>query len=273
MVYSDHPDYSTKIPPSLDLREKCAIVTGGTRGIGRQIALTLASRGVNVAITYTSASSKPAAEEVVQKIENLGRRSCAIQYDLSNPDCGIKIVNSALKELQTNHLDILVNNAAIANPGGPRPSTESYTAEEFDSLFHVNVRAPILLMQAVVPHFNPAGSNRIINLSSIQSRLCPPNFMLYAATKAALDSLTRIWAKELATPYKCTVNGVLVGATDTPDAPASEARVRVVASMTTAEPRLGTMDDIADVVTFIASDASRWINGDTISCNGGIIIE
>lgn len=99
-----------------------------------------------------------------------------------------------------------------------------------------------------------------------------PKYSLYSATKAATDSLTRTWAKELAAKYRCTVNGILVGPTATPDAPDSVTRNGAKA-MTTAEKRLGTMDDIAEIVAFVASEGSRWVNGDLISANGGIFIQ
>ena len=124
------------------------------------------------------------------------------------------------------------------------------------SLFRVNVRAPALIVQASLPHFSPSG-NRIINISSIASRVNFPTYQLYSASKAALDSLTRTWAKELAIKYKTTVNGVLVGPTVTPSAPESAAR-ETAKAMATAESRLGTMDDVAEIVAWLASDSSRW---------------
>jgi 3-oxoacyl-[acyl-carrier protein] reductase len=104
--------------------------------------------------------------------------------------------------------------------------------------------------------------------SSVGSRLNPPGFALYSASKAALESLTRTWAKELAAKYRLTCNSVMVGPTATPDAPASEAR-NEAKKLATAEHRLGVVDDISEIVAFLAGEGSRWVNGDLVGGNGG----
>lgn len=156
-------DLSAGLPPSLTLIGKAVIVTGSSRGIGHAIAETLAQRGANIAITYTSSKSTPKAEELAARIKALGRKVCIIQHDLALPDCGEVIVKKALEGLETTKIDILVNNAAIENPGGPKSVEDSFTPEAFDHVFRVNTRAPALLVKAVLPHLVENGG-RIINM-------------------------------------------------------------------------------------------------------------
>lgn len=153
------------------------------------------------------------------------------------------------------------------------------------SILDVNIRAPILLVSAILPYLG-SKANRIINMlvtplfmegdpvaettdsSSVNSRINSPGLALYSASKAALESLTRTWARELAADYHLTSNAVLVGTTDTPDAPVSESR-SATAKLATAEHRLGTTNDVAEVVAWLAGEGSRWVNGDLIGANGG----
>lgn len=268
----DYKDISTGLPPSLSLVGKTAIVTGSARGIGSAIALSLASRGANIAITYTSDSSTVKAQEIADKAVALGRKATLIKCDLAREDCGTVVVNEALKGLGVQKIDILINNAALPNPGGPHSVEDGFSPADFDTLFHVNVRAPALLLQALLPHLVEKGG-RIINITSLAARANYPNYQLYAASKGALDSLTRSWAKEIPLKYGgCTVNSVIVGPTATADAPDSPARQGAKALMTV-EKRLGRMDDVAEVVGFLASEGSRWVNGDHIGANGGIYVQ
>lgn len=246
-------DIPKGLPASLSLVGKNALVTGSSRGIGAQTAIALAERGANVAVHYTSESSASKASKVASQIQSLGRKTCVIRCDLEDPDCGQKIILEALQGLETTQLDILVNNAAIPCPHGAENPLDP---AQFDHIMRINVRAPMLLLTAAIPHLSPT-SNRIINISSIQSRINIPGFSLYSASKSALDSLTRTWAKEIALKHHCTVNGVLVGPTDAPDAPQSAARNRA-REMPTAEKRLGTMEDVCEVVCWLASESSRW---------------
>ncbi|KAF2093806.1 NAD(P)-binding protein [Rhizodiscina lignyota] len=263
-------DLSSSLPPTLTLANRNAIVTGASRGIGTRIATFLASRGANVAMTYTNPTSTPAVEELANQIRALGREACIIRYDLELPDCGDVIVKEALSGLGVEKIHILVNNAAL--PAMAWADGDGWDPEYFDRVMRVNVRAPAMLVKAIVPHFDLSGVNRIVNICSINSRANFPGYSLYSASKAGVDSLTRTWAKELAIKYHCTVNSVLVGPTATPDAPVSESR-RGAMNMATAEKRLGNMEDVAEIVAWIASEGSRWVNGDTIGANGGIVIQ
>jgi 3-oxoacyl-[acyl-carrier protein] reductase len=261
MEYTDKDfkpeDISASLPASLSLVGKNAIVTGSSRGIGAQIAIALAERGANVALNYTSESSKAKAEDIASKIKLLGRKTCVIHCDLEDADCGKTIVSQALEGLETKTLHILVNNAALSGMG---KAEDGIDLAYFDRVMRVNTRAPAQMLAATLPHFDTtiAGNpNRVINISSIAGRICIPGAALYAASKAAMDALTRTWAKEIGRKYKCTVNGVLVGPTTTPDAPLSEAR-KAAMRLITAEERFGSMNDVSDVVCWLASDASRW---------------
>ncbi len=245
-------------------------MTGSSRGIGAHLAVALAERGANVAIAYTSSSSTEAAENVAKQIRALGRKSCVIQCDLDDADSGNRIVKAAREGLQVETIEILVNNAALPEPHGPT-RVEDFDPGSFDRIMHVNIRAPILLVKAILPYFGPA-ANRIINISSIGGHINSPNYQLYSCSKAGIDSLTRSWAKELAKKYHCTVNGVLVGPTVTDTAPDSEARA-AAKSATTAEHRLGTPDDVGEIVAWLVAEGSRWVNGDMIGANGGIVIQ
>ncbi|KAF4769783.1 hypothetical protein N7455_006506 [Penicillium solitum] len=255
----------TQSPSNLPLVAKSAIVTGATRGIGQEIARQLAILGANVALVYVSSNSRSTALEMVDEFTTQGRKCCAIQADLSSGTCGEAIVTQALQGLGVETIELLINNAAIAQT--PAIVEESLDQDEFEKIMHINVRAPILLVQALLPHLGSQG-NRIINISSIGSRLNFPGYGVYAASKAALESLTRTWARELGVKYHLTCNAVLVGPTATPDAPDSEAR-SAAKGLATAERRLGTPRDVADVVTWLSGEGSRWVNGDLIGSNGG----
>ena len=162
-MLEDYKDVSAGLPPSLSLVGKAAIVTGASRGIGSAIALVLASRGANIAITYTSDSSTAKAENIAAKIRALGRKVTIIKCDVAHEDCGQEIVKEALIGLGADKVDILINNAAVANPGGPKSVADGFTAKGFDNIFQVNVRAPALIVQALLPHL-PEKGGRIINM-------------------------------------------------------------------------------------------------------------
>lgn len=248
-------DLSGNLPSSLSLLGKHTIVTGSSRGIGAHTAIALAERGANVAIHYTSESSASKAEAIATKIRSLGRKTCIIHCDLEDPDCGHIIVSQALEGLETRTVDILVNNAAVP---GVHKADEQLDPDTFDRIMRVNVRGPMLLVAAILPYFAQRG-NRIINIGSIQSRMNLPGLGPYSMSKSALDSLTRTWARELGVKYRCTVNGVLVGPTETDAwAGASEERRKGAISLLTAEKRMGEVEDVSDVVCWLASEGGRW---------------
>ncbi|KAK8195518.1 uncharacterized protein BKA78DRAFT_310066 [Phyllosticta capitalensis] len=260
--------------PALPLQNKTAIVTGASRGIGSEIALSLARRGAHVALVHTSPSSRPLAEAVaaeVKKMDN-GARACIVQADMGARDAGEKTVDGALRGLGVETVDIVVLNAAVGEMGDLEGAEGAEkVAEMFDRIFHTNVLGPHLVVRAVLPHLNPHGSNRLISISSVNARIHAPRWAFYSASKNALESLTRNWAKELAAKYRLTANSVVVGPTETERAATDPRGRAVAASLATADKRIATKEDVADVVSWLAGEESRWVNGDAIGCHGGAV--
>lgn len=178
---------------NLSLAGKVALVTGSGRenGIGAGIAVALARNGAAVTINYVSEGSRARAAAVVGKINSAGGRAVAVQADISSPGEGERLVAETLKAFGTNYIDILVNNAGIGSPH----SSLTITKDQIESFFGVNVFGAIYLTQAVVPHMPPGG--RIINITSVASKMGLDVLPIYGASKAALDSLTYAWAKEV----------------------------------------------------------------------------
>jgi NAD(P)-dependent dehydrogenase (short-subunit alcohol dehydrogenase family) len=213
---------------------KTALVTGASRGIGAAIARRLEGDGVKV-----------------------------IRHDSSKADLStMEGVDKALEGIET--LDILVNNAA-APPAGP---IETDTPESFDHLMAVNVKAPYFLIQRAP--MNDGG--RIINISSVATRMANPAQTSFAMTKGALETMTRTLAQQLG-PRGITVNAVAPGATRTADNEAifTPELAAAIANLT-AQQRLGDQDDIADVVAFLASDDARWVTGQVLDASGGLFL-
>ncbi|KAH7394016.1 hypothetical protein DE146DRAFT_679299 [Phaeosphaeria sp. MPI-PUGE-AT-0046c] len=248
---------TTKIMASLEhdtlpLKDKIAVVTGASRGIGAGLALELARRGAKL------------AERVAAGIKALNNGSDAIivQADLSHVDAPEKIVSATVQAFGDS-IDILVNNAGVLNAN---PIAET-TAESYAAVFDVNVRAPLLMVKAVVPHLRTPG--RIINMSSVGSRFGPPQFSLYAASKSAIEGMTRSLARELG-GAGTTVNTVSPGPTESEMLDKVPKDIVETQLKTTAvQNRVGTVDDIARVVAWLASEDGRWITGQTISASGG----
>ncbi|WP_438344480.1 SDR family NAD(P)-dependent oxidoreductase [Methylorubrum populi] len=241
-----------------DLAGKRALVTGASRGIGAAIALALAERGADVAITYERSAER--AEEVVRAIESKGRRGFAIQADSADAAAVKRSVDAAAAEL--GGLDILVNNAGIAR-GGP---VAEITLADIDALLAVNVRSVVLASQAAIPHLGKGG--RIISIGSCLGERVPfPGVTVYSMTKSALLSFTRGLARELG-PQGITVNLVQPGSTDTDMNPSDGAQSDLQRSMT-ALGHYGKSEDIAAAVAFLASPAARQITGTTLTVDGG----
>lgn len=242
------------------LSGKIALVTGGSRGIGAAIALKLAGEGATVAFSYVS--NKDAAEKVAGQIRELGGTALAVKGNVASKEDSDALVAAVSK---LGKIDILVNNAAIFEGG----SIAEVGLDQYDKLFNVNVRGVVATTIAALPYLNDGG--RIINISSGAARNAMGGFSLYSATKAALESLTRVWAQDLGA-RKITVNAVAPGTTLTEmldQALPPEVKAHYVTR--TALGRLGEPVDIADVVAFLASDEGRWVTGTTISADGGLI--
>ncbi|KAI9701386.1 MAG: hypothetical protein M1820_006477 [Bogoriella megaspora] len=248
----------------MSLTNKIAIVTGASRGIGAAIALELAKRGADVAITYTSDSSASAAGSIKSQIETLGRRAVVIKSDHGSTDTGEVVLKGVQEGFGVKNVDILVLNAGIS---GPTPTLD-WEVEKFSHMMNINVRGPMLLVKAIAPFLNPGG--RIIANTSVITRRATAPQDLYTATKAALEGLVRQWAVTLPYQMDVTANAVAPGPVETEMMKGYEDLFDFVKSQTPVGKRLGTTDDIAQVVGFLAEEGSRWINGQCIQANGGI---
>lgn len=241
-----------------ELAGKGALVTGGSRGIGAAIALALADRGADVAITYEHAADR--AAEVVRAIEGKGREAIAIQADSADPASVKRSVDEAVRAL--GRLDILVNNAAIARYA----SIADVSIETIDALLDVNVRAPVLAAQAAIPHLSAGG--RIVTIGSAGAeRIVGDTGTIYYMTKSALHSFTRGLARELG-PRDVTVNLVQPGSTDTDMNPANGEFSDFQRSLSPLG-RYGTPEDVAAAVVFVASPSARHITGAILTVDGG----
>jgi 3-oxoacyl-[acyl-carrier protein] reductase len=238
---------------------KAALVTGGSRGIGRAICLRLAEQGASVVLHYNQ--NRAAAEEVLASI---GREVRLVHADLGS----VEEVETMFRKLRGLKLDFLVNNAGIwkSTPLG------SSSAEVINEIIDTNLKGPFWVTQCALQLLKNGG--RIINISSVAGRTgVAGGRSLYGATKAAIDSLTRNWALELA-PRKILVNAVAPGYVTTDmtadhlSNPATLERAMVRHPLG----RLGTPDDVADVVVFLCSDAAKFITGQTINVSGGFVI-
>jgi len=217
-----------------------------------------------VVIAYTSASSKPKADSMIDEIGKLGNQSKAtsVCQILTNLDAAPTLVSATLDAFGP-HIDILVNNAAVELA---KPMTE-ITADDFANVYNLNVRAVHLLTQAVVPHLRAPG--RIINISSVGARAGFANLSMYCSSKAALEGLTRCWAAELGKDGT-TVNAVAPGPVES-DMLANIPKeiVDMQKANTAVQKRVGTPQEIADVVSWLAGGESGWVSGQVVNASGG----
>ncbi|ANB04316.1 short-chain dehydrogenase [Streptomyces ambofaciens] len=244
---------------------KTALVTGGSRGIGRAVSRRLAREGALVAVHY--GHDLTAAERTVKEIEADGGRAFPVHAELGVPgdaDTLWSAFDRALAEQDApTGLDILVNNAGITVPCGIADVTEA----DYDRVFAVNTKAPFFIIQRGLDRLRDGG--RIVNISSVATRVAFPPIVSYTMTKAALDYLTLALAQELG-PRGITVNAVAPGYTETeinPTLAVPEIRRRYSEASTFG--RLGDPVDIADVVSFVAGDDARWVTGQWIDASGG----
>jgi 3-oxoacyl-[acyl-carrier protein] reductase len=245
------------------LKGKYALVTGGSRGIGRAIAERLAGDGATVVFSY--ARDRAAAEETTAGIEAAGGAAVAVQAAFGSRGDAARLW--AAYDAATGHagVDIVVNNAGV----GRSPDINALTEEEFDEVFAVNVRAPFFMAQGALSRIRDHG--RVINVSSGAGHLAMPEIIAYGATKAALDNLTLNLAKVLG-PRGVTVNSVAPGIVDT-DVNAGWLGggkvAQVLGASVAALGRVGAPQDIAAIVAFLASDDGRWVTGRVVDATGG----
>ena len=246
------------------LKNKVAVVTGASKGIGASIAKHFAAEGAKVVVNY--ASSKEGADKVVKAITDNGGIAIAVQADVSNEADVIRLFDETRKAF--GKLDILVNNA-VAQGYAP---IEQISAAAFQQSFNVNVLGPVLTIQAALKLFGDKGGN-IINISSGASKYPLPNASLYSATKAALDAFTIALSKELGAK-NVRINSILPGATETEGAASAGVTKgsdyeKMFVSKTPLG-RRGQPEDIAKAVVFLASDDAAWITGEQLSVSGGM---
>lgn len=242
-----------------NLSGKVALVTGSSRGIGRAIALRLGQDGANVVVTY--AGNKDKAEEVVSTIEANGAKAIAIQVDMRNLDDVRNLFQKTLDHF--GKLDILVNNAAGKNIFKP---TADMTEAEYDSMFDIT-RGVYFALQQAAHHI--ADSGKIVNLSTSGTAMAIESGGAYSGCKAAIEQFSACLAKELGV-RGITVNTIAPGVTATDGLVLEQAQVAQMISQTPLG-RLGQPADVADAVALIVSDDARWITGQHIRANGGIV--
>jgi 3-oxoacyl-[acyl-carrier protein] reductase len=251
-------------PPGSDamrkLEGKVALVTGSSRGIGAAIAERLAADGASVVVNYVKA--QPEAEAVAERARRSGVRAIVAKADVGDPMQAARLVEDAV--MQMGRLDILVNNAVLLTlePLG------AIDPARVRAQFATNVEGVIATVQAAIAHL-PSDGGRVINVSSLVASHALPGATVYAATKGALDAMTRVWARELG-PKGVTVNSVAPGPVETDLMRAnSDDATRAIFVQRTSLGRIGTPDDIADVVAFLASGDGRWVTGQVLAATGG----
>nr|AGH68923.1 oxidoreductase [Streptomyces sp. CNH189] len=249
-----------------ELAGRTALVTGASRGIGRAIARRLAQEGALVAVHY--GRNEAAARQTLELIAEEGGRAFAVGAELGVPG-DVEALYAGLEEGlaargREPDLDILVNNAGISGPA----RIHEVTPELFDRLFAVNTRSPFFLVQRGLRHLRDGG--RIVTVSSAATRVAYPESVAYAMAKGALNTFTLALAKELG-PRGITVNAVSPGfvETDMNARKRTTAQATAVLAALSVFDRIGRPADIADVVAFLASDASRWITGQCLDASGG----
>lgn len=255
---------------SIMTKKKIALVTGGSRGLGRDMAINIAKKGRDVVITYHS--NKAAADEVVKEIEKTGNSGYALQLDSSN----VKSFDNFYTELSdllkaktgSAHIDYLINNAGT----GIYNSFADTTEEQFDEMMNIHFKGVYFLTQKALPLINDGGS--IINISSGLARFSFPGYSAYASMKGAIEIFTRYLAKELGS-RGITANVVAPGAIATDFGGGSnrdDEQKRGIISSVTALGRVGAAEDIGSVVAFLCTEDAHWITAQRIEASGGTLI-
>ncbi|KAK4697157.1 L-xylulose reductase, partial [Lecanoromycetidae sp. Uapishka_2] len=292
-AYQRAPSTNRKAAPLRPLEGKLVIVTGGSRGIGAAVAKNLASKGASLVLGYTSDSSAEPSSKLASTLENEnGINALVVQADMGNPKGPAHLVSTAKNHFSHPRtgkfqIDIIINNAGVSlnTPLG------EITAEDFQWQYSVNVLGPILLMQAALPYLPHDRSGRVVNVSSVSSSGGFIGQTVYGGTKAALEAMTRTWARELA--ERATVNAInpgpvatdMYGATSeefqgrmkpfTQNAPLAAVRKgideeRFVQNEHKAGGRPAYDHEIAGVVAMLCSEDAGWSTGSVVCANGGL---
>ncbi|WP_336990096.1 3-oxoacyl-[acyl-carrier-protein] reductase [Bacillus infantis] len=247
----------------MKLEGKSAIVTGASRGIGREIALELARQGANVTVNYSGSEAK--ANETVEEIKALGRDAFAVKADVSDSEAVAAMMKETIEKFGS--IDILVNNAGITRDNLLMRMKE----EEWDEVISINLKGVFLCTKAATRQMMKQRSGRIINVSSIVGVSGNPGQANYVAAKAGVIGLTKTSAKELAT-RGITVNAIAPGfiSTDMTDKLNEEVKEQMLSGIPLG--RLGEPSDIAKVALFLASEDSRYMTGQTLHVDGGMVM-
>ncbi|XP_019162099.1 PREDICTED: short-chain type dehydrogenase/reductase-like [Ipomoea nil] len=257
---------SAAVQQPFPLQDRVAIVTGSSRGIGRAIALHLASLGAKVVVNYTSNSAQ--ADTVVSQINSNSLQAIAVKADVSDP-AQVKSLFDAAESAFNSPVHILVNSAGVADPKYPR--IVDTPVEDFDRIFNINTRGAFVCCKEAASRITRGGGGRIICLSTSTVGALLPGYATYTASKAAVEVMVKILAKELK-GTKITANIVAPGpvATELFFEGKTEEMIKRLMDLTPLG-RLGQTDDITPVVALLAGDSGEWINGQVIRVNGGFV--
>jgi len=244
-----------------DFENKVALVTGGSRGIGRAISLELARRGANVVLSY--AGNEAAANETVKAITDAGGKAKAIRFDVADSEACSTAIDGVVKEL--GRIDVLVNNAGVAIDG----LLMRFKDEDWDKTLDTNLKGAFALMRAVSRPMMKQKGGAIVNVSSIVGEMGNGGQSAYAASKAGLIGLTKSVARELAS-RNIRVNAVTPGfiTTDMTASLTPEQKEKMLTAIPLS--RIGNSEEVAAAVAFLASDAASYITGETLKVNGGM---
>jgi len=246
----------------MKLKDKVAVVTGASKGIGASISKHLAAEGAAVVVNY--ASSKEGADKVVAEITKDGGRAIAVQGDVSRKEDIVRLFAETKRAF--GRLDVLVNNAGVYEFG----ALGEITAEHFHRQFNLNVLGLLLTTQEAAKFFDEKGGS-VINVSSIVSTLAPPGSAVYSGTKGAVDTITKVLAKELGPKVRVnSINPGLVETEGTQGAGMAEGEFRKNFEAQSPLGRIGQPKDIGQAAAFLASDDSSWITGESIFVGGGV---
>lgn len=247
---------------------KIALVTGGSRGLGKDMALALANKGIDVVLTYKT--NKTEAEKTVTEIHANGRKAASLFLDMSDNHSLDSFIAELSKTLQTTwgttRFDYLINNAGV----GATVTIPNVTEELFDEMLNIHFKGVYFLTQKSIPLLNDGGG--VVNISSGTSRFCVPGYSVYSSLKGAVEVFTRYVAKELG-PRGIRANVVAPGPVETDFNSAAirnNPQMKSFLGSQTALGRVGQADDIGSVVAFLCTDEARWVNGQRIEVSGGI---
>jgi len=254
----------------MESKNKIALVTGGSRGLGKDMAFSLAGKGIDVILTYNT--NKLEAENVVSSLTKLGRKAQALQFDANNIkglDIFVKAVTDTLKShWNTDKLDFLINNAGI----GATVPIAQVTEEIFDNLLNIHYKGVYFLTQKTLPIMNDNGG--VVFISSGTTRFCVPGYSVYSSLKGAVEVFCKYVAKEYGN-RGIRSNIVAPGAIETDfnnAAIRNNPQMKGFLASQTALGRVGNADDIGSVVAFLCTDDAKWINGQRMEVSGGMFL-